>query len=295
MMKYDVPAPDKLKRKQQWFASIIVQPIDEESRISSKTPSGRLIEDEAQEYIVPSPTLQPAERIQIYNQQFWWRILNSLHESFPLVTRLFGYKDFNEKIGIPYIQKNLPNHWSLSFLGDRLLDWAEKEYNEGDRKLVLDSVRVDWAYNYSFMAAHYPPLGAGESNIAELETLMKRKVFLQPHLSLFELDYDLFRFRKDFLEFDPDYWLVNDFPKLNKGRPYYFVFYRSHENHLISEEITKAEHRLLQKFETGNTIEHAVNWLVKQEKQLKEEASDFLHLWLQKWILNQWLGTPIEI
>jgi Putative DNA-binding domain len=291
MIFQEFPVPALLKRKQQWFANIIVQPLDHENRISFQTPSGRSIEEEASDYIASSPALKPFERIEIYNQQFWWRILNSLHDTFPIATRLFGYEDFNHIIGIPYIKKYLPNHWSLSFLGDRLSQWVEEEYRRDDKELVSDAVSIDWAYNNAFMAAHYPSLGA--KNIAEPETLMMKNVLLQPHLKLFELDYDLFKLRKEFLTFDPEYWLVNDFPKICRNKSYYFVLYRSRENLLVSEDVTEGEYRLLQKFETGNTIEHAVDWLVKQ-KNLREEASNSLHLWLEKWIVNQWLAISTE-
>ena len=150
MMGYDEKVPLLLKREQQWFGSIIGRAIDEDSKMNPISPSGVLMEEEAAEHIAPSPTMRPAQRIQIYNQQYWWRLLNTLQESFPLVTRLFGYVDFNRIIGIPYLTKYPPRHWSLAMLGDRLSRWCLEEYQSEDRELVSQAAELDWAFSCCF-------------------------------------------------------------------------------------------------------------------------------------------------
>src|SRR4051812_44875922 len=109
-MAFDAAVPTQLKRMQEWFASIITRPVDEESRINPLSPEGVPMEQEACRYITPSATLLPAQRIQIYNQQYWWRLLSIMHELYPLVTRLFGHRDFNQTIAIPYLVKYPPSH-----------------------------------------------------------------------------------------------------------------------------------------------------------------------------------------
>ncbi|MCE5319184.1 MAG: DNA-binding domain-containing protein, partial [Parachlamydia sp.] len=153
-MTYDSKVPTPLKETQQWFGSIIARPVDGNSCMDPISPSGQPIQVEASQYIRPSPTLQPAQRIQIYNQQYWWRLLNALQESFPLVTRLFGCHDFNISIGMPYLQKYPPCHWTLNVLGDNLPAWVEEYYSDDDRKLIRDAALIDCAFCHSFTAAH---------------------------------------------------------------------------------------------------------------------------------------------
>jgi len=62
-MPFDVRSPQQLKQCQQWFASIIVRPIDEDSRMDLVAPSGVAMEIEAKNYIKPSRTLTSAGRI----------------------------------------------------------------------------------------------------------------------------------------------------------------------------------------------------------------------------------------
>ena len=150
--------PCSLKITQEWFAHVITTPLYEHDAIQPYTTEGLLVSEEAARYIVPSPTLRPHQRIQIYNQQYWWRLLNTLHINFPLVTRLFGRNAFNEQIAIPYLLRCPPNHWSLSLIGERLPAWISECYEEPDQTLVRHAAELDWAFTASYIAPQLPRL-----------------------------------------------------------------------------------------------------------------------------------------
>lgn len=287
-MIFDSLVPEELKDTQVWFASIITRPIDEKSAMQPYSPAGVLMEEEAKQYIIPSPTLRPAQRIQIYNQQYWWRLLSTLHESFPFLTRLFGYQSFNQSIGIPYLDKNPPNHWSLNLLGSRLTDWIKREYKGEDHKLVYDAAALDWAYDASFVAPFFPTIDA--SLLSENQKLLSTVLYLQPYVVLFKMEYDLFSFRLDFLKQDPDYWLTHDFPPLTKDKTYYFVLYRNRGNAICYQEIYKEEWMLLNRFNEGSSIESACQWLEEQNEEILDSALSNLHIWFQEWTARQWFA-----
>jgi hypothetical protein len=206
--------PEELKHLQEWFGSIIERPIDVNSRMMLKSPTGRAMEDEASEYITPSPTLAPHQRIELYNQQYWWRLLTIMHESFPFVTRLFGYADFNERIATPFLCRYRPDHWSLAYLGRRLPRFLTERYREADRRIVIRAAMIDNAYNDAFLVKPNEPLN--------LQTLgpevMSLKLSLQPHITLYDLPYHLFNFRDAIVAQDSgDYWMDHPFPSLEKG------------------------------------------------------------------------------
>ncbi len=294
MSVFDIKVPSKLKKTQIWFGSIIGRPIDEDSRMNPISPAGQPMEIEACDYIRPSLTLRPAQRIQIYNQQYWWRLLNILHESFPLVTRLFGYHDFNRLIAIPYLVKFPPNHWSLNDLGYLLSKWVETDYAENDKQLVLDSAKIDWAFNHSFCCLQKEPiLQSSLPQAGDPSSLLDKKIGLQEHLCLFVMDYDLFTFRVDFLKQEPEYWIDHDFPLLQKEKKYHFVLFRNLNNDIQWKEIPEAEYRLLKLIQSGTTIENLCQWLEQQHGSLYEEAQKNLHLWFQEWIVSRWLALEV--
>lgn len=290
-MAYDEKVPHALKREQQWFGSIIGRPIDEDSRMNPISPSGVSMEEEASEHIAPSPTLRPAQRIQIYNQQYWWRLLNTLHESFPFTMRLFGYFDFNRIIGIPYLAKYPPRHWSLALLGDRLSKWCLEEYQAADSKLVSQAAELDWAFSESFTARELSPLTAEMlSKPEDLEEIFEKTVFIQPHIHLFEYDYDLFRYRIEFLKQDPEYWMHNEFPVLDRSRPFYYALFRTMTNDISWKEISLGEYLILSRFQKGASINSICEWLEDQEPAVYEAAAESLQLWFHEWAQRGWLS-----
>lgn len=281
---FDASAPDKLKNMQQWFASIITRPIDVNSHMNPISPSGVDMEEEAFDFIVPSPRLRPAQRIQIYNQQYWWRLFTILQDTFPLLTRLFGYSDFNQLIATPYLTEYPPDTWSLANLGNTIPQWVEKFYNKDDKTLVLDAANLDASLNEAFFTKHYHTIHNGVSGL-ETKTL-----YLQPHIYLHKFRYHLFNFRTEMLKQEVDYWLDHDFPKLPQDREYHFIVFRNVHNNVSWEEIPGSAYKLLQKFKNGSTLDQICEWIENQDDELCEEISNNLHLWLQEWTFRQWLN-----
>lgn len=290
--------PQHMKQTQEWFSDVITGPL-ENNYISSLTPSGFLIAEEASKYIVPSPHLRPHQRIQIYNQQYWWRLLNTLHDNFPLVVRLFGYQAFNEQIGIPYLLKYPPNHWSLNLLGERLSKWISEEYHAQDLPFVQNATQLDWAFHESFISPQKTKLDLNSlANGGDPTSFLSLKLFLQPHIFLFKWDYDLLTFREKCIAEDGDYWIDHSFPELNKSKTYHYVLFRNQKGLVTWKEISEAEFLLLQTLRQGATINEACEFLEKQRQDIYDQAENHLQEWFQTWTLRQWLtedNTPSKI
>lgn len=285
----DIDIPIYLQSTQEWFASIITNSLDPNSSIQSFAPNGMCLAEEAGRYIVPSRNLKPHQRMQIYNQQYWWRLLKAMHENFPLLTRLYGYQGFNEIIAIPYLLKYPPNHWSLSSLGERLLQWIEEEYQAPDIRLVQDSAQLDLAFTESFLAPENPPINLHLLMKDNPDNLLTATFHLQPHIFLFQWDYHLMTFREAFLEHDVDYWVDNPFPKLEKERKYYFVLYRTLKNLICWKELSQGEYLLLKTLKEGATLEAACEYLEEQETAIYKQAVEHLQGWLHEWVSRHWL------
>jgi len=288
-VSFDKQVPPSLKNTQVWFGSIIGRAIDENSQINPITPSGRAIEEEAWDFIRPSPSLRPAQRIQIYNQQYWWRLLSALQETFPVVTRLFGYHDFNRSIAIPYLEKYPPNHWSLALLGRTLPFWIEENYTQEDKNLVSQAANLDWAFNEAFLAKDQMPILQDSLPKEGVAGLLDVPLYLQSHVQLLELDFDLFPFRVEMCKQDPDYWIENDFPPLKKEKNY-AILYRDSRGDVLWDNVSHAEYQTLRLFKNGQTVEKACEWLENQDTAIYEEATEKLPVWFRDWIFRRYFS-----
>lgn len=281
-MKVDPKVPKDLHHLQSWFGDVIREPI-------RQTDSYQLplideeVKKEAAKYFKSGPKLNADQRVAIYNQQYWFRLLTILHEGFPLLTRLFGYKGFNELIAEPYLLGFPPTHWSLATLGADIPEWLEKEYHEKDRRLVLASAKIDVAYERVFFVESWPFIHAEIT-----DKLASSSLYLQPSVLALKFDCDLFTYRDAFLEQEVKHWTENDFPKLKWDRDHYFVLFRSSDG-ILYEEISRPEYLLLSTFQKGATLEQACSQ-VEDEKGIDEK----LGAWSQRWMSQGWLSLGLS-
>jgi len=279
MLRSEPKIPASLFEIQDWFQSVITLPIDRNNQICSS----RSISEEAENYISPNAQLSSQERIQIYHQQYWWRLLGHLHEMFPTLVRLFGYADFNLCIGVPYLMKYPSRHWSLSKLGSQMAKWIDEDYNENDKLLIFFSAVLDWAYEEVFFAPSpvcFPPS----------EHMLTQKIAFQSHVKIFKLPFNLFSFRTNLLKEKPDFWFENEFPKLPKEKDYYFIIFRNAHQRIVYQEVPQGHWSLLNLIQSGKSIKEACDSLEEHGGEPFEQAKTALPDWIQEWISKNWLG-----
>lgn len=260
---------------QKWFAALITQPLQADHHIPSTTPFGTAVNEEAQKFITPSPTLKPYQRLELYHRQYWWRLLNCLQENFPMLVRLYGYERFNLEIGVPYLSEHPPSHWALCRLGQSLPDWFT------NKDLERDAAVIDAATLLSFGCEGKPPCDM------QAEDILTKHLFLQPHVHLFKLGGDLFTFRDELLKESVSYWSEHPFPEIRQGTGY-FVLYRNPQNHVKWKELSAGEYHFLRLFQKGISIQEACAQIEREGGKPFQEAEELLPLWFREWTFLKW-------
>jgi hypothetical protein len=282
-----ITAPETLQTLQKWFADLITQPIAPNSKIHKTAPNGSPIDAEVAKYITPTPQLKPSERLQIYHQQYWWRLFTILQENYPITLRLFGYHDFNQHLAVPYLMRHPSEHWSLNGLGTRLPQWIATEYEGKEKTLLIHAATIDGAFIASFIAAD-------SKTLENIDEGMEGRLRLSAHVHLFELPYDLFEFRIPFLAQPPQYWIDNEFPTLThakNGEFFHFVLFRNRSNAVEVVKILSPEYHALKHFAAGATLDALCEWLEKEaDASTQQEATCHLQSWFQRWIGLRWLS-----
>lgn len=178
----------ELQRK---MASAVMRPLTANSGMRSKTEDGRLMHAEAASFIKPGSRISSFERLEIYNQQYWFRIMAALAEDFPGLRAILGEKRF-AALSIAYLMTNRSTSYTLRDLGSRLEQWlrSNPELTGSRHALSIDVVRLEWAYVEAFDNAQEPALTL--SDLTELNE--DSRLSLQPHVRLLELEYPVDNF-----------------------------------------------------------------------------------------------------
>src|SRR5215472_7974181 len=80
---------------QRRMARAVMTPLTPDERMRAKAPDGRSLRKVAAEIIKPNDRLTSFERLEIYNRQYWFRILSAFAEDFPGLRAILGERRFD--------------------------------------------------------------------------------------------------------------------------------------------------------------------------------------------------------
>jgi hypothetical protein len=152
-----------MREIQRAFAQAVMRPLTKKHGMQPKWTDGRSTKKVVAEFIKPNDRLSSFERIEIYNKQYWFRLLDSLYEDFPGLRALIGDERFHE-MSIAYLDKNPSTSFTLRDLGYRLEKFLAREpkWTRPHHELARDIVRLEWAHIVAFDGEELPPLEIDE-------------------------------------------------------------------------------------------------------------------------------------
>jgi Putative DNA-binding domain len=171
---------------QRRMAEDVRRPLTPDFEMQQETESGASTKERAASYITPNALLTSFERLEIYNRQYWFRLIDAVSDDFPALNTMLGAKRFNSMV-LAYIHENPSTSWTLRDLGSKLPDWLTRhpEFTGKRHPLAIDIARLEWAYVEAFDRKKIAPLCA--EDIQELGP--DARIALQPHIQLLELRY----------------------------------------------------------------------------------------------------------
>lgn len=177
----------RLRDLQRLMAGAIMRPLTRHDGAQSRWLDGRSMRRMAGGFIKPNDRLTSFERLEIYNRQYWFRLIDSFHQDFPGLRAVIGDHKFNA-----LARAYLATHPSISFtlrnLGSRLETFlrAEPQWISPRAELALDMVRFEWAQIIGFDGGWNPPLMPQDILGRKASRLRLR---LQPCITLLDLQY----------------------------------------------------------------------------------------------------------
>ncbi len=172
---------------QRQVASLIMAPLTKADRMRTRQPGGANTAALVEDFIKPNDRLTSFERLEIYNRQYWFRLLDCLYEDYPGLCALLGQPRFHRLL-IAYLTKYPSASPDLRHLGQRLPAFiAESPAHTAPYQAVaLDMARLEHAQSLAFDAAERRPITTRQLAAATPETL---RLDLQPHATLLALRY----------------------------------------------------------------------------------------------------------
>jgi Putative DNA-binding domain len=293
----------KLLTLQRAVARAVMQPLTSSERMQHKGPGGGRMSAYASRYIKPNDRLTSFERLEIYNRQYWFRILGSMAEDFPGLRAVLGGPRF-EAMCKAYLTECPSRSFTLRNLGAQLGIWLRQNpsWIRDRRLLALDMVRLEWADIEAFDGQAKPLLRSEdlrEINVANLQ------LSLQPYVQLLELHYPVDDLLLEVKHGDdtPDFAsnAVQERRKRSKARAaaklepaQIFLAVHRLDFSVYFRRIEPEEFALLNALRSGKTVERAIELAFKKSSVAAADRAAFVQHSFQTCAALGWFCRPGE-
>ncbi|HKW57603.1 MAG TPA: DNA-binding domain-containing protein, partial [Candidatus Acidoferrum sp.] len=286
-----------LMRLQRTMARAVMQPLTAAERMQRRAPGGGSMRRYAARFIKPNDHLTSFERLEIYNRQYWFRVLSALSEDFPGLRAVIGGRQF-DAMAKAYIVANPSRSFTLRDLGSRLESWLRKnpKWTGDHRPLALDIVRLEWADLEAFDGKGEPPL---QPEDLPRNADAKLKLLLQPYIRMLSLHYPvddlLLDVRKE--EEDTDF-ASNAFSERRKRKRVravaklepakIFLAVHRMDNSVYFRRLEPEEFAILAALRQGTTLGGAVKAAFRESAIPPGERPDRVQTWFYTWASLGW-------
>jgi hypothetical protein len=255
----------------------------------------------AARFIKPNDRLTSFERLEIYNRQYWFRLLSSMMEDFPGLRSILGERRFDAMCKA-YLVDCPSRSFTLRNLGSQLESWLRKhpKWAGAKQALALDIVRLEWADIEAFDGKAEPALRSEDLAGAAGPSLRLR---LQPYVQLLSFRYPvddlLLAVRKD--DEDTDF-ASNAFQERRKRkriqavaklRPgtIFLVVHRV-DFSVYFRRIQSEEFAILTSLREGKTLGKAIDASFRKSSMAPEKRAASVQQWFQNWATLGWFCKP---
>lgn len=256
----------------------------------------------AKTFIKPNDRLTSFDRLQIYNQQYWWRMLGTFGEDFRGVRAVVGERKF-DRLAVAYIEAFPSNSWTLAELGERLPDFlaAHPELTAPHTALACDVARLEWARTFSFDAAECAPINPQRIARTPPDRL---RFGVQPHVQLLELrhpvDEALIRLKHRNTQAMSNAATSTRRRRVGRlfakpGRQPLFLAVHRHDFSVFYKRLEREAWLLLQALRAGQTLDDACASAFAQSSAPPEQNAEKIRAWFATWTALGWLCRPSNV
>lgn len=278
--------PVELDRLQRWMQSVITHPAGIENGIAARGAQNEIAiaPAEVESVVARSQQLTSVERLRIYGNAYFARLIECLKEEFPAVLDAVGEEAFHG-FAFAYLQEHPSTSYTLADLGAVFPQYLAKSRppRESDADapdfadFIADLARLERIYSEVFD-------GPGEEtlqllNAADLQSIKPEQWPLAKLVPVDSLRLEMFQFPVHEYATAVRRQLPRPEPI---ATPTYLVI--SRREYVVRRcPVSRDEYRLLQLIVDGDRVGDAINSIADESKLSDTMLAERLHEWFWTW------------
>jgi hypothetical protein len=291
----------RLAALQRTMARAVMHPLTSDERMQTRAPDGKSMRLYALGFIKPNNRLTSFERLEIYNRQYWFRLLSSMNEDFPGLCAVLGDRRF-EAMSKAYLVDCPSRSFTLRNLGARLEAWLRKhpKWAASKQALAIDIARLEWADIEAFDGKAEPALRTEDLSAGDGAKL---KLKLQPYVRLLDLKYPVDDLLLDVRKEDEDTdFASNAFQERHKRKRVQavaklkpaniFLVVHRVDDSVYFRRIAREEFVILSGLRDGKSLGRAIDAAFRKSRVPPEKRAGMVQQWFLNWSALGWFCAP---
>lgn len=182
----------ELRELQRLTAAVVMRRLTSAHKTNPRWIDGGSTAQVVAGFIRPNDRMTSFERLELYNRQYWFRLLECLSEDYPGLRAVLGGKTFSN-LAQAYLAECPSESFTMRNLGRSLVGFIEShsELVAPRGPLAIEMATLEWAHIEAFDNAAEVPLVL--SDLANFDPQHVR-LRLQPYLTLLRLEHPLDEF-----------------------------------------------------------------------------------------------------
>lgn len=262
-----------LERLQRWMQEVIVHPGSVEEALQAKAIRAHVPPSDLAAVILPSPTLRPEERLDIYHGQYPMRMRDALASDYPALLHFLGEEGFVRFVH-DYVQVHPSRSFTLNRLGDHVPEFIKARSGLRHRDFLYDLTRLERAVSQAFDAEETPRLTDAQVAAVAPEAWGRARLVPIAALRLLELRYPA----NAYLESVKDE--AHHHPSTLRRDAWVAVYRRSYA--VYRSELSKPAFALLRDLVAGKKLSVAIRAALRRGGRPPGEEQ--LFSWFREWV-----------
>ena len=272
-----------LERIQRWMQACILTQGTAEEAIASDAAQSAIPQDQAREIVLPSRTLSPLERLDVYRGMYLLRMEEALSIDYPALKHFLGADEFMRLVE-RYMEVYPSRSYTLNRLGDHLCDFVATLEDLPRKEFCRDLARLEYALTCVFDAAETRPLKGEDVRTVPSEAWETARLKPVEAFRLLEFNYPVSRYLG---AVDKE----NPFPRLAPKKTWLVAYRRDYGLHRMN--LAEPAYELLSGLVAGKTLGEAIV-PVMTRKWRQRVTEKRLFEWFRDW-MAEGLFQSIEL
>jgi hypothetical protein len=225
-----------LERVQRWMQTCILNQGTAEEAIISEPAQAAVPADQARELVLPSKTLAPLERLDIYREMYLLRMEEALATDYPALKHFLGDDEFMRLVA-RFVGVYPSRSYTLNRLGDHLPEFVATLDDLPKQEFCHDLARLEFALTMVFDEAETAPLSPEAVRAVPQEAWETARLKPIAAFRLLEFNYPVSQYLGGVDEENP-------YPRLARKKTWVVAYRRNFQVHRL--DLSAPAYALLQ-------------------------------------------------